>query len=51
MGATFIRNAHNKVIQQHQDQDQVNRPKVVVIDKFSLCAFNYLAYNHEIRGL
>lgn len=38
-------------MQQYQDQKQVNRPRVVEIDKFSLRTFYCLAYNRKISKL
>ena len=51
IGAVFVQNFYDKAMQQHEEQDQVNRPRVIKIDKFSLRAFNCLAYNHEISRL
>lgn len=39
MSTVFILNTLDKVMQQYQDQDQVNWPKVVEIKKFSLHMF------------
>lgn len=51
MGATFVWNAHNKAMQQHNDWDQIDCPKIIKINKFTLYAFNHLAYNCKISGL
>lgn len=38
-------------MQQYYNQDQVNWPRIVEINKFSLQVFHWLVYNHKISSL
>lgn len=50
MGVVFVQNAHDKAMQQFNDWNQVDCPRIIEINKFALRAFYCLANNREISG-